>query len=49
MESANAARIVFNVKMVYFRLVRIHFDHSQKRIPIFEFVAFSIGPTGGGV
>ena len=27
------------------RIVRIHFDHSQKRNQIFDLLAFFIGPT----
>ena len=29
-----------NAKVVFSRLVRIHFDHSQKRIQIFDFLHF---------
>ena len=36
-----------NVKVVYFRLVRILIEHSQKRIQMFDFFAFSKGHTGG--
>ena len=37
-----------NAKVVYSRLVRIHFDHSQKKNSDFWFFAFSTGPTCTG-
>ena len=36
-----------NAKVVYSRLDRIHFDHSQKRIQIFDFLHFPQALQGG--
>ena len=47
MPSKMLLKSCLNFKVVYPRLARIHFDHSQKRIQIVDFFAFSIGPTGG--